>query len=201
MNIINAWKILIACEFSGTVRDAFRKRGHDAISADLLPCDTPGPHYQGDVRDLLGESWDLIIAHPPCTALCVTGNRHYAGTQAREDAFNFFMLFAQSKCEQICIENPVGVVSSRFKPPSQYIQPYQFGHPVSKKTGLWLTGLPLLTSTNVVDVEDDVVFTSGKRMSKWFYETSLLRPELRASARSKTFQGIADAMAVQWGAL
>ena len=194
-------RVLVACEFSGIVSQAFRDKGHDALSCDLRESDLTGRqfHYTGDVRDILYRDWDLIIAHPPCTALCVTGNRHYAGTREREEALEFFKLFLESGAEKVCVENPVGVASSAIRPPDQYIQPWQFGHPVTKKTGLWLKGLPLLQPTNIVDPEEQVVFSSGKKMSKWFYETSLLPQSERASARSITFQGIADAMAEQWG--
>ena len=195
-------KVLVACEFSGVVRDAFISRGHDAWSCDLRPSASPieDRHFEQDVTGLLhSTAWDLLIAHPPCTSLCVTGNRHYAGTQAREDAIEFFRLFLSAPVERICVENPVGVISSAIRPPDQYIQPYQFGHPVTKKTGLWLKGLPLLEPTDVVPVEDDVVFSSGKRMSRWFYDTSLLPHSEREAARSITFSGVAQAMATQWG--
>lgn len=185
------------------VRNAFLSRGHEAYSCDLLPTESwpPEYHYAGDVRDVLQDNWDLIIAHPPCTALCVTGNRHYAGTEERDEAIEFFKLFYDHPCPKVAIENPVGVISSAIRPPDQYVQPYQFGHRVSKKTGLWLKGLPKLTPTNIVEKGDDVVFTSGKRMNRWYYETSLLPKNKRAHARSITFQGIADAMANQWGQL
>ena len=192
-------KVLVACEFSGVVRDAFLAKGHDAWSCDLLPSPNGSDrHLLGDVEPLLQHNWDLIIAHPPCTALCVTGNRHYVGTPDREAALRFFRLFLEAPAERIAVENPVGVVSSAIRPPDQYIQPWQFGHPVTKKTGLWLKGLPKLKPTKIVDPEDSVVFTSGKKMSRWFYETSLLPQKDRASARSITFQGIAEAMAEQW---
>jgi hypothetical protein len=193
-------RILIACEFSGTVRDSFIARGHDAWSCDLLP-NPHERHIVDDAKIIVQLEWDLIIAHPPCTALCVTGNRHYAGTRAREDAIEFFRLFLDAPCERVAIENPVGVISSAIRPPDQYIQPYEFGHPVTKKTGLWLKGLPRLVPTDVVSPEEGVVFRSGKRMSRWFYETSLLPQKDRASARSVTFKGIAEAMAEQWGSL
>ncbi len=192
-------KVLVACEFSGVVRDAFINKGHEAVSCDLRPTTSDGPHRICDVRDILNVGWDLLIAHPPCTYLCVTGNRHYAGTPERANAAEFFRLFLSAPVERICVENPVGVISSLIRKPDQYVQPFQFGHPVSKKTGLWLKGLPLLQPTDVVPVEDDVVFSSGKRMSKWFYETSLLPHSEREAARSITFQGIANAMADQWG--
>jgi site-specific DNA-cytosine methylase len=192
-------KVLVACEFSGVVREAFISRGHSAVSCDLRVGSGSGPHVVGDVRELLDIEWDLLIAHPPCTALCVTGNRHYAGTKEREDAVEFFRLFLSAPIKRICVENPVGIISSTIRKPDQYIQPYQFGHPVTKKTGLWLKNLPPLVPTNVVEPDEQVVFSSGARMSKWFYETSLLPPGEREAARSITFQGIADAMADQWG--
>jgi hypothetical protein len=191
-------RVLVACEFSGAVRDEFLRKGHDAYSCDLRPNNSSN-HIHGDVVDILDGNWDLLIAHPPCTALCVTGNRHYAGSAEREEAIEFFRLFLSAPVERICAENPVGVISSAIRPPDQYIQPYQFGHPVSKKTGLWLKGLPPLVPTRVVPVEPPVVFSSGKRMSRWFYETSLLPKNEREAARSVTFKGIAEAMAEQWG--
>ena len=195
-------KVLVACECSGRVRDAFLSKGHDAFSCDILP-DVAGSdrHLQCDVREKLVSPyvWDLIIAHPPCTALCVTGNRHYGGSTEREEAIKFFRLFLETPCQKVCVENPVGVISSAIRKPDQYIQPYQFGHPVTKKTGLWLKGLPLLQPTCMVQPQESVVFSSGKKMSQWFYDTSCLPQSERASARSVTFQGIANAMAEQWG--
>lgn len=191
-------KVLVACEVSGVVRDAFRAKGHDAFSCDILPSLSPY-HLFMDVRSVLFYDWDLIIAHPPCTALCVTGNRHYSGSTERKEAIEFFRLFLEAPCQKICVENPVGVISTAIRPPDQYVQPYQFGHPISKKTGLWLKGLQPLKPTSIVNVEEDFLFTSGKRMSRWYYETSLLPQAERAGARSITFQGIADAMAEQWG--
>ena len=133
-------KILVACEYSGIVRDSFVSRGHEAISCDLLPTDKPGPHYQGDMFDLNLASFDLIIAHPPCTALCVSGNRHYADTQARLDAAEFVRRIWEIPVDKMCIENPVGVINTLLPdmPRPQYVQPWQFGHGETKKTGLWL---------------------------------------------------------------
>jgi site-specific DNA-cytosine methylase len=178
-------RVLVACEFSGVVSQAFRDRGHEAWSCDLLP--SPNPfHVQGDVRELLGKEWDLLIAHPPCTALCVSGNRHYAGSQERLDAAEFFRVFLEAPIERICVENPVGVVSTLLKKASQYIQPWQFGHGETKKTGLWLKNLPLLTPTNIVE---------GREQRIWRMAPS---PD-RGLLRSITYQGIANAMANQWG--
>lgn len=183
------------------MREAFRSRGHDAFSCDLLPSLDESPHhYIGNIiKVLYDEDWDLVIAHPPCTALCVTGNRHYSGTPERDGAIQLVRAILESPYDKICVENPVGVLSSRLRKPDQYVQPYEFGHPVSKKTGLWLKGLPKLTPTNLVDKDDYVTFPSGKKMGRWFYETSCLPQKDRATARSVTFKGIADAMADQWG--
>ena len=180
-------RVLVACEYSGRVRDAFAKLGHDAWSCDLLPGDTPGPHYQGDVFDLDMSKFDLIIAHPPCTAVCVSGNRHYAGTQARLDGVAFISKLWSVPVERLCIENPVGVINSLdpAMPRPQYIQPWQFGHGETKKTGLWKRGLPDLSPTNIVDGRDDRIHKLPPSPDRW-------------KIRSTTYQGIANAMADQW---
>lgn len=194
-------KVLIACEVSGTVRDAFRKRGHEAFSCDLQHSDSPF-HIQGDVREVLEGSWDLIIAHPPCTYLTTTGarwlydSRYPNRRNDREEAVEFAKMF-YDKADKVAIENPVGYLSTAWRKPDQYIQPYEYGHNASKKTGLWLKGLPKLSPTNVVDVEY-ITTSTGKRFSKWYWETSKLKGADRQNARSKTFQGIAEAMASQW---
>jgi len=203
-------KILIACEYSGTVRDAFKKLGHDAWSCDILPCDSdPQYHYQCDIKEVLDKDWDMIIAHPPCTYLTVTGNRWFKDEykerfptrqQDRLDAIDFFMLFANHPCPKICIENPLGIMSTRWRKPDQIIQPYQFGHVEAKKTCLWLKGLPPLVHTKIVEPEY-TTFKSGKRMATWYTDALKLPPHERMKVRSKTFQGIADAMANQWGTL
>ncbi|MDH1069537.1 hypothetical protein N5B96_08575 [Acinetobacter johnsonii] len=193
-------KILIACEKSGTVRDAFIKLGHDAISCDMQPSDSDfGPHYQGDVRDLLDYPFDMMIAHPPCTHIAVSGatwfkekvqdGRQYA-------AVSFFMMLAKSTIPRIAIENPVCIMSSLWRKPDQIIQPWQFGDEAQKTTCLWLKGLPPLKHTNIVDKGEFVVSPSGKRMPKWYSNAKFSD---RSNIRSKTFQGIADAMAMQWG--
>ena len=203
-------KVLIACEFSGAVRDAFIGGGHEAMSCDLLPTAVPGPHYQGSVLDIINDGWDLMIAHPPCTYLTLTGNKWFKPEfadrfptrhQDREDAIEFFMNLANAPIPKIAIENPIGVMSSRYKKPNQIIQPWQYGFPTTKATCLWLKGLPNLVPTNVVSKGEVVISKSGNRMSKWYYETSKLplKGGVRAKARSVTFQGIADAMADQWG--
>lgn len=193
--------VLIACEHSGVVREAFRLRSHEAMSCDLLPAsDGSSHHLQMDVMKALYQyDWDMVIAHPPCTYLCVTGNRHYANDPKRLEAVRFVEAIMTAPYDKICVENPVGVLSTVYRKPDQYIHPYMFGDKVKKKTGLWLKGLPLLQPTNTVTPDEDVVFTSGKRMNKWYYETSLLPPKERGHVRSITFQGIADAMASQWG--
>ena len=204
-------RVLIACEFSGAVRDAFIGGGHDAMSCDLLPNETPGPHYQGSVMDILNDGWDLMIAHPPCTYLTLTGNKWFRPEYAerfptrhkdREDAVEFFMALANAPIPKIAIENPIGIMSSRYRKPNQIIQPWEYGHETTKATCLWLKGLPNLTPTNIVSKGEVVISKSGNRMSRWYYETSkiTLKGGLRAKARSVTFQGIADAMASQWGA-
>lgn len=211
--------ILIACEYSGTVRDAFLKKGHNAVSCDILPSESSlGIHYTGPVEDILYEGWDMLIAHPPCTYLTITGNKWFyhpddkhlptekrrshprfpERKKQRENAVEFFMKMIGSGIPKIAVENPIGHMSTRYRKPNQIIQPYQFGHPVSKQTCLWLNGLPLLEPTNIVEPEW-VVHKNGNRMSKWHYEASLLPIKERSKIRSKTFQGIADAMADQWG--
>ena len=197
-------KVLIACEFSGTVRNAFAKLGHDAWSCDLEPTETEGNHYQGDMFDIVNDGWDLIIAHPPCTHLAVSGARHFAKKRAdgrQQQGIDFFMRVANINVPKLAVENPIGIMSTLYRKPNQIIQPYQYGHKTTKATCLWLKGLPLLQPTNIVDKGGIVTFKSGKRMSEWFYESSQLKPKEREKMRNKTFQGIADAMADQWGNL
>lgn len=203
-------KILVACEESQAVTIELRRLGHEAYSCDTEPCSGGHQewHLQQDVVPLLKEKWDMIIAFPPCTYLTVTGNRWFnteryrekaiQRIKDRENAIKFFMLFANADCQKIAIENPVGVMSSIWRKPDQIIQPYQYGHPQSKKTCLWLKGLPLLTPTNTVKEENRIVFNSGKSMPKWYAEAWHLPQKERAKLRSKTFQGIAKAMAEQW---
>lgn len=181
--------VLIACEYSGIVRDAFLKRGHYAMSCDLLPSESDnGDHYQGDVFDVINTGWDLMIAHPPCTALAVSGNRWYANTPARQAGAEFVDRLWDAPVDKICIENPVGVINTYLShmPKPQYIQPWQFGHGETKKTGLWLKNLPELQPTNIVQ---------GREQRIWKMAPS----KDRAKMRSLTYQGIADAMAEQWG--
>jgi hypothetical protein len=195
-------KVLVACEYSGTVRDAFIAKGHDAMSCDLLPTDKPGPHYQGDVFDIINDGWDLMIAHPPCTHLASSGARHFK--QKRKDGrqqqgIDFFMQIVNAPINKIAVENPVGIMSSLYRKPDQIIEPYQFGHQTTKKTCLWLKGLSLLKPTNIVSKGEVKTFSSGKRMSLWYYNSGQLSPKERELVRNKTFQGIANAMAEQWG--
>ncbi|MCX8129751.1 MAG: hypothetical protein N3I35_06595 [Clostridia bacterium] len=204
-------KILVACEYSGVVRDAFRKLGHDAWSCDIIPTDAdPTYHIQGDVIEILDHGWDMMIAHPPCTYLTLAGNKWYKPEykdrfpdrlKQMKDAADFFIKLANAPIKRIAIENPIGRMSSIFRKPDQIIQPYHFGHPVRKSTCLWLEGLPALKSTNIVPFEIDI-FPSGNTQSKWHTETGHIKDRAeRSKARSKTFQGIADAMAQQWGGL
>lgn len=199
-------RVLVACEFSGVVREAFAEKGHESWSCDLEPTDIPGNHFQGDIREVLDGTWDLIIAHPPCTYLTVSGNRWFGEKyrerwpnrfQDREDAVRFFMLFPES-APQVAIENPVGIMSTRWRKPDQVIHPFQFGHSFSKATCYWLENLPKLISTQIVEPEW-VRFESGKRMSVEHYRLSNLPPIRRSRERSRTPLGIAKAMADQWG--
>jgi len=195
-------EVLIACEFSGIVRDAFIAKGHDAMSCDLLPTERPGPHYQGDVFDIINDGFDLMIAHVPCTHLAVSGAAWFE--QKRKDGrqqqgIDFFMRVVNAKCDKIAIENPVGIMSTVWRKPDQIIQPYQFGDPFKKKTCLWLKSLPLLSPTKIVDEGEQLKYNSGKTMPKWYADAYKLPAAERTKVRSRTFQGIADAMANQWG--
>ena len=192
-------KVLIACEHSGTVRDAFIRHGHEAMSCDLLDTDTPGPHYKGDVRDVLNEGWGAIIAFPPCTHLAVSGAKHFAAKRAdgrQQEGIDFFLLFTQLDCPRVAIENPVGIMSTLYRKPDQIIQPYQHGDPFTKTTCLWLKGLPKLNPTNIVDKGARHVTKGGSSLPSWY---NLPPGPERAKIRSKTFPGIAEAMATQWG--
>ena len=197
-------KILIACEFSGTVREAFAKLGHDVTSCDLEPTSLPGKHYQGDVNDIMNDGWDMMIAFPPCTHLAVSGARHFE--QKRKDGrqqqgIDFFMSMINAPIPKIAVENPIGIMSSIYRKPNQIIHPYHFGHEASKSTCLWLKKLPLLNHTNVVSKGEFVTFPSGKRMTKWYADSAKNNAVTRTKIRNTTFQGIADAMADQWGKL
>lgn len=219
--------VLVACEESQRVTIEFRKLGHNAYSCDLLDCSGNHPewHIKKDVTLLLNGNcifntvdgleheisgkWDMIIAFPPCTYLTVTGNRWYNyekyGDKAiqrmldRNDAIKFFMTIANADCDKIAIENPVGIMSTQWRKPDQIIQPYQYGDAYEKRTCLWLKGLPMLSPTKIVEIPDRIQYKSGKTMAKWYVEAGNLSKEQRALVRSKTFPGIAKAMATQWG--
>ena len=197
-------KVLVACEYSGAVRGAFIARGHEALSCDLLPTDAPGPHYQGDVRDVLDTGWDLMVAHPPCTYLSVSGmhwtRRGLRDPQLTEDALDFVRLLLAAPIPRIALENPVSVISSRIRKPDQIISPHQFGHDASKKTCLWLKGLPPLRPTQLVPPR----IVNGRQ--RWGNQTDSGQNRLSPSPdrwklRSETYSGIAAAMADQWGSL
>lgn len=182
-------RVLVGCEYSGAVRDAFLALGHDAMSCDLLPTDAPGPHYQGDIRDVLHYPWDLAVFHPPCTHLSVSGARHFEAKRMdgrQQSAVSFFMMLARSDIPRIAIENPVCIMSSMWRKPDQVIQPWQFGHGETKATCLWLKGLPPLRPTCVVDGREARVHRMAPSPDRW-------------KERSRTYAGIAQAMAVQWG--
>jgi site-specific DNA-cytosine methylase len=203
-------KILLACEESQAVTKEFRKLGHEAYSCDLLPSSGGHPewHLQQDVSEILKQRWDMIIAFPPCTYLTVTGNRWFNieryGEKAikrhedRKEAVEFFMMFANADCDKIVIENPVGIMSTEYRKPNQIINPFQFGDAYEKKTCLWIKGLPKLIPTNIIDPPERTKFKSGKTMPSWYADAWRLPKEERAKLRSKTFPGIACAMANQW---
>ena len=215
-------RVLVACEYSGRVRDAFRSRGHDAMSCDLLPTDVDGPHNRGDIMDVLHDGWDLMIAHPPCTYLTIAAEWAYkdeqkkkikpgtlvgqARREAREEAIKFVIALANAPIERIAIENPVGVLSSRWREPDQFIQPYEYGEDASKKTCLWLKNLPKLTPTGVFP-QRLAPSADGRSYSfRWGNQTDSGQnreppSDDRWKVRSTTWQGWADAMAEQWGGL
>tara|TARA_Y100001963_G_scaffold24000_1_gene32063 strand:+ start:1310 stop:1876 length:567 start_codon:yes stop_codon:yes gene_type:complete len=186
---MNKMKILVACEYSGTVRDAFISRSHDAVSCDLLPTDNPGPHYEGDVTDILDDGWDMLIAFPPCTHLAVSGARWFKEKRAdgrQQAALDFVRLLMDAPINKIAIENPVSVISSHIRKPDQTIQPWEFGHGETKRTCLWLKNLPHLVPTDIVDGREQRIWKMAPSPDRW-------------KKRSQTFAGIASAMAEQWG--
>ena len=195
-------KVLVACEYSGVVRDAFRARGHDAWSCDLLPTETEGPHFQDDVMAVINRGWDLMIAHPPCTYLSVSGmhwtTRGLRDPKLTEDALDFVRELMNAPIKRIAIENPISVISSRIRPPDQIVQPHMFGHDASKKTCLWLKNLPTLNAT--CNIAPRIV--NGRQ--RWGNQTDSGQNRLgpkpdRWKERSRTYEGIAAAMAAQWG--
>ena len=182
-------RVLIACEYSGRVRDAFLERGHDAMSCDLLPSEVDGPRYQGPVEDVLNDGWDLMIAHPPCTHLAVSGARYFAEKRAdgrQQAALAFVQMLMDSSIDKWCIENPVSIISSHIRKPDQIIQPWEYGHGEVKATCLWLHNLPKLKPTNCVEGREPKVHLMPPGPNRW-------------KERSRTFQGIASAMSQQWG--
>ena len=182
-------RVLVACEFSGRVRDAFIERGHYALSCDLLPSEREGPHYQGDIFDIINDNWDLMIAHPPCTHLAVSGARWFSKKQReQEEALSFVRELLKADIPRICLENPISIISTRITKPDQIIQPWMFGHGETKATCLWLKNLPPLTPSNIVDGRKAAIHNMPPSPDRW-------------KNRSRTYQGIADAMAAQWGDL
>ena len=180
-------RILIACEFSGIVRDAFIEKGHEAISCDLLPTENPGPHYQGNVLDIINDGFDLMIAHPPCTHLAVSGARWFKDKkQEQKEALEFVKILMNANIDKICIENPISIISSKIRKPDQIIQPWQFGHGETKATCLWIKNLTKLEPTDVVEGRESRIHRMPPSENRW-------------KERSRTFEGIAKAMADQWG--
>jgi hypothetical protein len=182
-------RVLVACEFSGTVRDAFIRAGHEAVSCDILPTEKGGPHYEGDVRDILNAGWDLMVAHPPCTHLAVSGARWFSlKKDEQEQALDFVRTLLSAPIEKIALENPISIISSKIRKPDQIIQPWQFGHGETKATCLWLKNLCQLAPTEIVSGREARVHKMPPSSNRW-------------KERSRTYQGIADAMAYQWGKL
>jgi len=180
-------RVLIACEYSGIVRDAFIKKGHNALSCDLLPTEIDGPHYEGNVEDIIYDGWDLMICHPPCTHLAVSGARWFKDKKKeQEESLAFVDFLLNADIPKICLENPVSIISSRIRKPDQIIQPWQYGHGETKATCLWLKNLPLLQPTNIVDGREARVHKMAPGPDRW-------------KDRSRTYTGIAAAMAEQWG--
>ncbi len=181
--------VLIACEFSGVVRNEFAARGHFAVSCDFLPSETPGNHHQGDVKDILNLGWDLMVCHPPCTHLSVSGARWFHLKQKEQaEALEFVRLLMDAPIPRIALENPISIISSKIRKPDQVIQPWQFGHGETKATCLWLKGIPKLTHTDIVSGREARVHMMPPGPDRW-------------KERSRTFPGIAKAMAEQWGSL
>lgn len=183
-------RVLVACEYSGRVRDAFAKFGHYAMSCDLLPTEVPGPHYQGDVFDVINDGWDLMVCHPPCTHLAVSGARHFPAKResgVQQEALEFVQRLLDAPIPKIALENPVSIISSHIRKPDQTFQPWQHGHGEVKRTCLWLKGLPLLRPSNIVAGREPKVHLMPPGPNRW-------------KERSRTFEGVAQAMAEQWGA-
>ncbi len=182
-------KVLVACEYSGRVRDAFIALGHEAVSCDLLPSESDGPHHQGDVTEILHFGWDLMIAHPPCTHLAVSGSRWFKDkVREQAEALVFVQTLLDAPIPRIALENPISVISTRIRKPDQIIQPWMFGHGETKATCLWLKNLPKLEPTDVVIGREARVHRMSPGPNRW-------------KDRSRTYQGVANAMAQQWGSL
>jgi hypothetical protein len=196
-------KILIACEYSGIVRDAFTKKGHDAWSCDILPTESPGNHIQDDILNHLDKNWDMMIAHPPCTHLAVSGARWFSNghkpISLQIESLEFVRKLMNAPINKIAVENPVSVISTKIKKPTQIIQPFHYGHAVKKTTCLWLKNLPNLIPTKMV--EPEMVKNKGYIMSKFHYDTFKLPKAIRGKVRSRFYEGIAEAMAEQWGSI
>jgi site-specific DNA-cytosine methylase len=179
-------KVLIACEYSGVVRDAFLAKGHEALSCDLLDTEVPGPHYKGDVKDIIDQGWDLMVAHPPCTHLAVSGARWFKDKREEQaEALEFVRMLLEAPIKRIALENPVSIISSKIRKPDQIIQPWMFGHGETKATCLWLKNLPKLYPTEVVQGRVPRVHMMAPSPDRW-------------KERSRTYAGIAEAMAEQW---
>ena len=182
-------RVLVACEFTGVVREAFRSRGHEAVSCDLEATEIPGPHYMGDVRDILDKGFDMMLAFPPCTYLSSAGARYWPRQQTEQaEALAFVRTLLDAPIRHIALENPRGIIGTAIRPPDQTLQPWQFGHGESKMTCLWLKGLPLLKPTDIVEGRDKRLAHLGQSVT-------------RSRDRSRTYPGIAEAMAEQWGAI
>lgn len=180
-------RILIACEFSGIVRDAFIAKGLDAVSCDLLDTERPGPHYKGNVEDIINDGWDMMIAHPPCTHLAVSGARWFKDKKQEQiQALEFVWFLMNASIPKIAIENPISIISSHIRKPDQIIQPWMFGHGETKATCLWLKNLPKLLPTEIVEGRENRIHKMPPSETRW-------------KERSRTYQGIANAMASQWG--
>ena len=183
-------RVIVACEYSGRVREAFRKLGHDAWSCDILESEDDSEfHIQTRIEDIINDGWDLMIAHPPCTHLAVSGARHFKAKQesgVQQEALEFVRLLLEADIPKIALENPISIISSKIRKPDQIIQPWQFGHGETKATCLWLKGLPKLVPTNIVDGREQRIHKMPPSPTRW-------------KERSRTYQGIADAMAQQWG--
>tara|TARA_R100000654_G_scaffold38569_2_gene64330 strand:+ start:28 stop:642 length:615 start_codon:yes stop_codon:yes gene_type:complete len=187
-------KVLVACEYSGKTRDSFTRNGHDAMSCDFLPTESPGKHYQGDVRDIINDGFDLMVAHPSCQHLAVSGAKHfYRKEKEQKESLDFVRMLMNCNIPRWCIENPISVISSAIRPPDQIIQPYEYGDPFQKSTCLWLKNLPLLRPTKIVHKGEFYISPSGKKLPAWYSNSKNWKD------RSRTFSGISNAFGDQWG--